>query len=223
MDLLQIIVELRHSEPLKLFRPYEELYRSLTEKELTGKAIPLPGFQLNISEKRMQVVVDPRHTSIVLVDMPTVSYCMDNVMGIFRKISELVELPPLVRLGARSYWIQESEVDFTELVATYKQILYKPTSIVEDSIDVGASFILMDGKCAANVAFGPMELSQLKTMFVFEPARLPKVVTFLDVDYYMVMEQTKVSQKILRDFLSAGLNYAGEQSRRLVSILAKEE
>jgi hypothetical protein len=223
MDLLQLIVELRHSEPLKLFRPYEELYRSLTEKELPGKETPLPGFQLNISEKRMQIVVDPRHTAIVLADVPTISYCLDNVIGIFRKISELVDLPSLVRLGARSYWIQESKVDFKELVSNYKQILYRPSSIVDEAIDVGASFILRDGECAANIAFGPMELSQLKTMFVFMPAKLPEVVTFLDIDYYMVIKQEKVSEKMLRDFLRSGLNYADEQSRSLMSILGKEK
>jgi len=223
MDLLQLIIELRHSEPLRLFRPYEELYRSLTEKELSKKEIPLPGFQLNISEKRMQVVVDPRHTAIVLGDVPNIGYCIDNVVGVFRKISDLVKLPPLVRLGAKSYWIQKSEVSFSELVSTYKQIIYKSSSIVEDSIDVGASFILKDGKYAANVAFGPMEVSQLKTMFAFEPPKLPEVVLFLDIDYYLVMEQTELTEKMLREFVNAGLNYASEQSRRLVSILAKEE
>jgi hypothetical protein len=223
MDLMQVIIELRHSEPLRLFRPYEELYRSLTEKELPEKEILLPGFQLNISEKRMQVVVDPRHTAIVLGDVPNIGYCIDNIIGVFRKISDLVKIPPLVRLGARSYWIQESGLDFKELVSTYKQIIYKPSSIVEDSIDVGASFILRNGECTANIAFGPMELSQLKTMFAFEPAKLPKVVSFLDLDYYLVMEQTEVTEKMLRDFVNAGLNYASEQSRRLVSILTKKE
>jgi len=223
MDLLQLIVELRHAEPLKLFRPYEELYRSLTDKELSEKQIPLPGFELKISEKRMQVVVDPRHTAIVLGHVPNIGYCIDNIRGVFRKISDLVSLPPLVRLGARSYWIQESELDFKELVSIYKQIIYKPSSIVEESIDVGASFILKDGKYAANVAFGPMELSQLKTRFVFEPAKLPKVVSFLDVDYYLLMEKTEVTERMLRDFVNAGLNYTSEQSRRLMSILLKEE
>ena len=222
MDLLQLIVELRHSEPLKLFRPYEELYRSLTDKELPEKQIPLPGFELKISEKRMQVVVDPKHTAIVLGDVANIGYCIDNIMGVFRKISDLVKLPSLARLGARSYWVQESGLDFKELVSAYKQIIYKPSSIAEDSIDVGASFILKDGKYAANVTFGPMELSQLKTMFVFEPAKLPKVVSFLDVDYYLVMGKTEVAEKMLRDFVVAGLNYADEQSRRLMSILPKE-
>ncbi len=221
MDLLQVIIELRHSEPLRLFRPYEELYRSLTEKELPEKEIPLPGFQLTISEKRMRVVVDPRHTAIVLGEVPNIGYCVDNIMGVFRKISDLVKLPPLVRLGARSYWIQESEVNFSELVTTYKQIIYKPSSIAEQSMDVGASFILKDGKYAAQVRFGPMELSQLETIFAFKPPKLPKVATFLDVDYYLVMEQTEVTEKMLHDFVNAGLNYAGEQSQRLMSILEK--
>ncbi len=223
MDLLQLIIELRHSEPLRLFRPYEELYRSLTEKELPEKEIPLPGFELRISEKRMLVRVDPKHTAIFLGDVPNIGYCIDNTIAVFRKISDLVKLPPLVRLGARSYWIQESELDFKELVSVYKQIIYKPSSIIEESIDVGASFILKDGKYAANVAVGPMELSQLKTMFVFKPAKLPKVVSFLDLDYYLLMEKTEVTERMLRDFVNAGLNYASEQSQRLMSILLKEE
>lgn len=223
MDLLQVIIELRHSEPLRLFRPYEELYRSLTEKALPEKEIPLPGFELKISEKRMLVRVDPKHTAIVLGDVPNIGYCIDNIRGVFRKISDLVKLPPLVRLGARSYWIQESKLDFKQLVSNYKQIIYKPSSVVEESIDVGASFILKDGKYAANVAFGPMELPQLKTMFVFEPANLPKVVSFLDVDYYLLMEKTEVTEKMLHDFVNAGLNYASEQSRRLMNSLLKEE
>ncbi len=223
MDLLQVIIELRHSEPLRLFRPYEELYRSLTEKELPEKEIPLPGFQLNISEKRMLVRVDPKHTAIILGDVPNVGYCIDNTIAVFRKISDLVKLPPLVRLGARSYWIQESELDFRELVSVYKQIIYKPSSIIEESIDVGASFILKDGKYAANVAFGPMELSQLETKFTFKPPKLPKVATFLDVDYYLLMEKTEVTERMLRDFVNAGLNYASEQSQRLIHILLKEE
>jgi len=225
MDLLQVIVELRHSQPLRLFRPYEELYRSLTEKELPEKeaALSLPGFQLNISEKRMLVVVDPQHTAIVLGDVPNMGYCIDNIIGVFRKISDLVEMPPLARLGIRSYWIQESKLDFKALVSTYKQLIYRPSAIVEESIDVGASFILKDGKYAARVTFGPMELSQLKTMFVFQLAKLPKVVSFLEVDYYLVMEHAEVTEKMLRDFVNAGLNNASEQSRRLMSFLPKEK
>lgn len=223
MDLIQIIIELRHSEPLRLFRPYEELFRSITEKQLSEKEIPLPGFELNISEKRMRVLVEPKRTAITLGDVPTISYCVDNIMGVFKKISSLVELPPLIRLGERSYWIEESNLDFKELVSTYKRILYKSSSIVKDSVDVGVSFTLKNGECAANVAFGPMELSQLKTMFVFKPTKLPKVVTFLDVDYYFAMEPSKVTEKTLRDFLYAGLNYSSEQSQKLASILGKEE
>ncbi len=219
MDLLQVIIELRHGQPLKLFRPYEELYHSLTEKDLSAREIPLPGFELNISEKRMRVRVDPGHIAVILGDVPNIGYCADNIVAIFRKISDLVKVPPLVRLGLRSYWIQESDVDFGRLVSNYKQMIYKPINIVEDSIDVGASFILKDGKYAANVEFGPMELSQLKTKFAFEPAKLPKVVSFLDVDYYLVMEQIEVTEKMLRDFVNAGLNYASEQGKRLTNIL----
>ncbi len=223
MDLLQVVVELRHSEPLKLFRPYEELYYSLTEKNLPTKETPLPGFQLNIAEKRMRVVVDPRHTSVFLGDVPNIGYCIDNITAVFRKINDLIKVPPLVRLGVRSYWIQGVELKFSELVSIYKQILYKPSNIVEASIDVGASFILRDGKYTANVAFGPMELSQLETMFAFKPSKLPEVASFLDVDYYLVKERVDITERALRDFVNAGLNYASEQSRRLMSILVKEK
>ncbi|MCL0053240.1 hypothetical protein M1M86_02005 [Dehalococcoidales bacterium] len=195
----------------------------LLKRNYLKKGTALPGFQLNISEKRMQVVVDPRHTAICLGDVPNIGYCIDNVRGVFRKISDLITLPPLVRLGVRSYWIQESKLEFKELVSAYKQIIYKPSSIVEESIDVGASFILKDGKYRAYVSFGPMEQSQLKTMFVFEPPKLPQVVSFLDVDYYLLMEKAEVTERMLRDFVNTGLNYASEQRRRLMSILPKEE
>jgi len=223
MDLLQVIVQLQHSQLLRLFRPYEELYRSLTEKELPDKEAVLPGFQLNISEKRMQVVVESRHTAIVLEHVPNIGYCIDNIVGVFRKISDLVEMPPLARLGMRSYWIQESKRDFKALVSTYKELIYRPIAIVEESIDVGASFILEDGKYAARISFGPMEFSQLETRFAFKLAKSPKVVSFLDIDYYLMMEQTEVTERMLRDFVNAGLNNASEHSRRLMSILPKEE
>jgi hypothetical protein len=223
MNLLQVIVELRHSTPLKLFRPYEELYRSLTGKELPEKASPLPGFELTISEKQMRILVDPGRTAIVLGDVPNIGYCVDNVMTVFRKITESVKLPPLSRLGERSYWIEESRLSFDELVATYKKLVYKPIDIVEESTDVGISFILASGKCKANLAFGPMELPQLETMFVFKPPKLPKVATFLDIDYYLLMEQEEITERMLRDFVSSGLNFASEQSKRLMGLFTEVE
>lgn len=222
MDLLQVVVELRHSMPLKLFSPYEELYSSLTGKELPEKQSPLPGFELTISERRMRIVVDPRRTAIVLGDVPNIGYCVDNVMTMFRKISELAKLPPLSRLGERSYWVEESQLNFDELVSSYKRMIYKPTNIVEESIDIGASFVIASGDCKANVAFGPMELSQLESMFTFKPPKLPKVATFLDVDYYLKMEQKETTERMLRDFVNSGLNYASQQSKRLMSLFEEE-
>lgn len=218
MNLLQVAVELRHSTPLKLFSPYEELFRSVTGKELSEKEIPLPGFELTVSEKQMRIIVDPRRTAIVLGDVPNIGYCTDNVMAVFKKINDLVKLPSLSRLGERSYWVEESELNFDELVATYKR-MYRPTNIIEESIDVGFSFILTCGECKANIAFGPMELTQLESMFVFKPPKLPKVATFLDVDYYLKIEQKEITEGMLRDFVISGLNYAKEQSAKLMGLL----
>jgi len=219
MNLLQVIVELRHSMPLKLFRPYEELFHSLTGKELSEKETPLPGFELTVSEKRMRIVVDPRRTAIVLGDVPNIGYCIDNIMAVFRKISDLVKLPPLSRLGEKSYWIEESQLNFDELVSVYKNKVYKSTDIMRESIDIGISFILASGECKAEMAFGPMELTQLESMFVFKPPNLPKVATFLDIDYYLKLEQKEVTERMLRDFVTSGLNYAQEQSTKLMGLL----
>jgi len=218
MNLLQVAVELRHSTPLKLFSPYEELFRSVTGKELSEKEIPLPGFELTVSEKQMRIIVDPRRTAIVLGDVPNIGYCTDNVMAVFKKINDLVKLPSLSRLGERSYWVEESELNFDELVAAYKR-MYRPTNIIEESIDVGFSFILTCGECKANITFGPMELTQLESMFVFKPPKLPKVATFLDVDYYLKIEQKEITERMLRDFVISGLNYAKEQSAKLMGLL----
>lgn len=223
MNLSQVVVELRHSTPLKLFRPYEELYHSLTGKELPEKQSPLPGFELAVSEKQMRIVVDPKRTAIVLGDIPNIGYCVDNVMTVFRKITELVKLPPLSRIGEKSYWIEESNLSFGELVTAYKKMIYKPISIAENSVDVGVSFVLASGECKANVAFGPMELSQLESMFVFKPPKLPKVATFLDIDYYLNMEQKEITERMLHNFVSSGLDYASEQSKRLMSLFEEVE
>lgn len=218
MNLSQVIVELRHSAPLKLFTPYEELFRSLTGKELSEREIPLPGFELTVSEKQMRIVVDPRHTVIVLGDVPNIGYCVDNLMAVFRKISDLVKLPPLSRLGEKSYWVEESKLNFDELVGVYKK-MYRPTNIVEESIDVGLSFILTCGECKANIAFGPMESAQLESMFVFKPPKLPRVAAFLGVDYYLEIERKEITEGMLRDFVISGLNYAKEQSAKLMGLL----
>ena len=222
MNLLQVIVELRHSIPLKLFSPYEELYRSLTDKELPEKQSLLPGFELTISEKRMRIVVDPRRTAIVLGDVPNIGYCVDNVMTVFRKLSELVKPPPLLRIGERSYWVKESKLNFSELVSVYKKKIYKPINIAKESIDVGASFILASGEYKANLAFGPMELPQLEPLFTFKPPKLPKVAMFLDVDYYLNMEQKEITEGMLREFVNSGLNYATEQSKGIESLFEEE-
>jgi len=224
MDLLQVIVELRHHEPLKLFRPYEELFRSLTGKELPEKegVLPLPGFELNIGERKMRVVIDPARTAVVLGYVPNIGYYIDNVMATFNKISELVKLPPLTRLGIRSYWVEKADVNFTELVSLYKERLYKPNSIVEQSTDIGTTFTLSGNENTATVAFGPMELSQLRGRLLFPPPELPDVVTFLDVDYYSKPEPLEVTARMLHDFVNAGLNYAENQSQRLIKILSKE-
>lgn len=222
MDLLQVIVELRHSMPLKLFRPYDELYRSLTGKELPEKQSPLPGFELTISEKRMRIVVDPRHTIVILGDVPNIGYCVDNVMTVFRKTSELAKLPPLSRIGEMSYWVKESNLNFSELVSVYKKKIYKPINIAGEAIDVGASFILASGEYKANLAFGPMELPQLESQFIFKPPKLPKVAMFLNVDYSLNMEQKEITERMLRDFVNTGLNYASEQSKRIESLFKEE-
>jgi len=219
MNLLQVIVELRHSKPLKLFTPYEDLYRLLAGKELPERQAPLPGFELTISEKRMRIVVDPWHTAIFLGDVPNKGYCVDNVMTVFRKISDLVTLPPLSRLGERSFWVEESQLNFNELVTSYKTKIYKPINIAEESIDVGASFVLASGEYRANILFGPMESPQLESVLAFKPPKLPKVATFVDVDFYIKKEQEELAERMLRDFVNSGLDYASEQSKKIVSLL----
>jgi len=222
MNLLQVIVEVRHSTPLKLFRPYEELYRSLTGKELPEKQSPLPGFELTVSEKQMRIIVDPRRTAIALGDIPNIGYCVDNIMTVFRRISEFAKLPPLSRIGERSYWVKESKLDFDELVSAYKEKIYKPINIAGEAIDVGTSFILASGEYKANLTFGPMESPQLESQFVFKPPKLPEVAMFLDVDYSLNMEQKEITERMLRDFVNTGLNYASEQSKRIESLFKEK-
>ncbi len=220
MKLHQLIVELRPGEPLKLFLPYEELYRSLTGKELPQKNIALPGFQLNIEDRQMQIVVEPRRIATVLGDVPNIGYCLDNVGGAYRKIEDIIKIPPVKRVGARSYWIQEAHVQFDELVGTFKRKIYQPTAIVTSSRDVGASFVLTDNQYNANITFGPMESSQLEGLFHFKPKKLPEVVVFVDVDYYYLPSKPiEMTERMLREFVSCGVEFAEKQSEVVKNIL----
>lgn len=219
MDLLQVTVELRHAKPLKLFRPYEELYRSLTGKDLPEKVTPLPGFRLDIGDKLMEVVVDARRTAIVMGDVPNIGHCADAVGGVFRKTSEIAELPGLERLGIRSLWVQSSELQFSELMSLHKQVFYKTNVITEQATDIGAAFVSKDGECIVRLSFGPMEPEQLRTMLSFERRSLPEVGTFLDVDYYRWMNQEKATERMLHAFVRRGMEYASEQGQKVVSVL----
>lgn len=223
MILSQVVIELRHSEPLKLFAPYEELYRSLTDEELPEKGVPLPGFQLNVPKKMMRITVDPKRTAVIMGDVPSIHYCVDNSLAVFRKISDIVKLPTMQRLGIRSYWFEESEFNFVELTSVYKEKMYQPTEFAKESIDVGASFVIKEGDCAMNIAFGPMEQSQLVGMLAFKTEKLPKVVSFLDVDFYRLLEKEKVTQGMIREFVVIGLESASKQAERLMKILPRKE
>lgn len=219
MELKQVIVELRNAEPMKIFLPHAELYRSLTDKELPEKEQVLPGFELNIQDKQMRVIVDPKRTSVVLSNVPNTGYCVDNTLGVFKKVSELIKLPPLMRIGVRSYWIKESSSTFEELVLSQRERIFKSSNIADNSVDIGASFVHTDGTRRAQVAFGPMERSQLETMFIFKQSNLPNVLTFMDLDYYEFMDKVELTSHMLRDFIKHGLEYAGKQAEALTAIL----
>lgn len=219
MELKQVIVELRNGEMLRLFRPYAELYHSITGKELPEKEQVLPGFELNIQDKQMRVVVDPRRIAVVFGQVPNAGYCVDNSLGVFRKVSELVKVPPLVRLGVRSTWIRESKVSFEDLVSAHRRVVYTSNTLSDTAVDIGASFVLADGTRRATVAFGPMKLTQLRTFFLFTPSDLPEVVTFADVDYFEELDKVDATAAMLRDFVRRGLEYAGERAEELTKIL----
>lgn len=219
MNLQQVTVELRNAEPMKLFQPHMELYHLLTGKELPEKEAMLPGFQLNVRDKHMIIIVDPGKTAITLGEAPNIGYCIDNTLGVFKKISEVVKLPPILRLGIRSFWIEESKATFLELLSSQKQLLFKPVGVVSEAIDIAASFVLSDDDYKATIQFGPMERNQLQSNLRFPPLILPEVVTFIDIDYFKVMEKGEATASFLRDFVKRGLEYASKWSQELANIL----
>lgn len=222
MHLVRVIIELRHREHLRLFRPYEQLYSQLTGKELPEKEAVLPGFRLNIADKKMQIAVGPENTAAVLEYVPNAGYCIDTIMGVFRHIKGLAELPQITRLGIRSNWIEASSLDFQQLVSRYKNRLYKSNPILDEATDVGAAFTLRGEEDSAFVQFGPTQLAELKRNLFFPSEELPKVATFVDVDFFRETAGLDVTEKILHDFISKGLVYAEQVSKRLVSLLGEQ-
>lgn len=179
----------------------------------------MPGFQLDVKEKNLRVVVEARRTALVLGDVPNIGYCVDTIMGILEKISEAVELPLTFRLGVRTCWIEKSHTQFSDLVSTYKKIIYKSSTLVDESVDVGASFVVKDGDHSASITFGPMELKQLEAWLTLKHTGLPSVVKYLDVDYYRLTEPREAFQSEIRLFVDSGLKYADEQSQKVSAML----
>lgn len=221
MDLIKFFVELRYSQSHKLFRVYEELYTSFTGKETPEKEpIVLPGFGLHIRDRKMRVLVHPERSVVDLEYVPNPGYCVDTVLQGFRRINEVAPLPPLTRLGARSYWMKPSTISFEQLVSKYKEKLFKSTFLVENSTDIGVSFIFNHEGYKVNLNFGPMEMAQLRDMLFSKPDDLPAVLTFLDVDYYSLRgEGLEFSEKELRDFVRRALDFAKEQSEQVEAAL----
>lgn len=219
MDLVKFLVELRYSEPHRIFRVYDELYSSLTGQE-SPKREPalLPGFRLNVTERKMRVLVAPERSVVDLEYIPNPGYCVDTIIGTLRKINELAMLPTLGRLGARSWWIKPVEMGFDEFVTFCKEKLFKPSSLVIDSVDVGASFVITHKGRKLNVSLGPMGETQLKGMLFSKPAQLPKVVFFLDVDY-SISEPLEYSERVVRDFVKEARDFAEEQSNKIEATL----
>jgi len=220
MDLIKFFVELRYSQSHKLFRVYDELYSSLVGKEPSEK-VPtvLPGFGLHVRERKMRVLVDPERSVVDLEYVPNPGYCLDTIVQSFRKINELAPLPSLARLGARSYWIKPSSIDFEQLVSRYKEKLFRGSRFVEESVDIGVSFVFNDEDYKVNVTFGPMEMTQLRGMLFSKPDDLPSVLTFLDVDYSLKSEGLELSERELRDFTRRALDFAKRESEEVEALL----
>jgi len=223
MDLMEVVVELRHGEPLKLFRPYWVLYRSLTDKEPPSGDLALPGFQLDVKEKNLRVVIEARRTALVLGEVPNTGYCVDTIMGTLAKISEVVQLPLTFRLGIRTYWVERSQTEFAGLVLKYKRIIYRPSVLVDESVDVGASFVVMGDDYRATISFGPMDARQLETMLTLKHSSLPSVVQYVDIDYSRLTEAREVPESEIRLFVNSGLTFAAEHSQKIANMLREAE
>lgn len=222
MELVKFFVELRYQEPHRIFRVYDELYSALTEKE-PPKREPavLPGFGLNITERKMRVIVDPQRSVVDLEYIPNPGYCVDAIIGAVRKINDLASLPSLTRIGARSYWMKPVQTEFNKLVFVCKEKLFKSDSFIRDSVDVGAAFVLTHKGRRVNISLGPMEDSQLKGLLFSRPSQLPKVLLFVDVDYSN-SETLEYSERMVRDFVKEARDFAEEQSGKLEATLLEE-
>lgn len=222
MELVKFFVELRYHEPHRIFRVYDELYSALTEKEVAKrKPALLPGFGLNITERKMRVTVDSQRSIVDLEYIPNPGYCVDTIVGTLRKIDDLAQLPSLTRIGARSYWIKPVEIEFNKLVSVCKEKLFNPDSVVRDSVDVSAAFVVTHEGRRVNISLGPMEDSQLRGMLFSQPPQLPKVVLFVDVDYSM-SGTLEYSETMVRDFVKEARDFAEEQSGKLEATLLEE-
>ncbi|GEM_PF-2450318 len=221
MEIIKFFVELRYKGLHRLFTVYDQLYATLTGEEVERAPVIIPGFGLGVKEKKMRLIVDPERSVVDMEYVPNPGYCIDIVMQVFRRINELIPLPPLIRLGARSFWIKPANISFEELVLRYKDRLFKENALVQSSVDVGLSLRSEHEGCGVNISFRPAELVSLQSLLFSPPSELPQVSTFLDIDYYLRTEGLDYSEKDIRDFVKRAYDFAIGTSQKVEAIIVE--
>lgn len=220
MRLVKVITELRFSGRLKLLKSYEELYSAVLGEELKQpEKWVAPSLNLRAKQKKMSTSLESERCAVDLEEVPNVGYCVQTISSIFKKVDDILGIPPLARVGVRSTWIEPVEETFADLLAIYKKSMLGSNILSERMSDVGLVLDFVDEGCKVSLTTGPMKAQQLKTQYLtFEQETIPNVFIFCDIDRATTNE-CKYSNKLLSEFIRRGLDYGGERAKMLIDIL----
>ena len=145
---------------------------------------------LHDEQKTMQAFSSYRNSGMVMEAPPNMGFFCQRARSFLRFVLEELGISTLTRIGVRIFLLLPAQ-GFDELVASLRDNLYTLSSDQWDNlggkaVDVGFPLTLQLGDNRANFMMGPMQKGQLESHFNSITVRdeLPKVVTFVDFDFY---------------------------------------
>lgn len=123
---------------------------------------------------------------------------------LFPKIINGLGLIKLDRIGIRTFFIFQSDSDFSDLKDLLFNKLYnveiKNDKIFGEITDIGYVVNTRKYNCDLHIEIGPLKKEEIKNRFGFVGKIAPEVSILLDLDYHKINVESNIFPKMLKEY-----------------------
>ena len=216
MDLIKTILKLQFAEA---FRPWLEM-RNLMRVVAENPSLELQGPPVVLDNERKRIRQVFQFRAYILEQegkdpLDTVTRGLDLIT----KANEASPFPAIDQARYESIFIEPYALPFHELVMLLKDRYLRPNPMVDSSTDIGLTFDQHDGEVVKHIQLGPMQVGQLRAMFLVWPRdEVPDQFVFISAGYER-NRQTVFDPSFMRGFLEEAIQWQKEQVRTILDYL----